>query len=330
MTACLLVAAFIHSSANAAGVTWHTNYEEAVNQSKEKSKPMILFFTGSDWCTWCNKLEEEALNTPDFADQANDKYIFVKLDYPMQKKLSTALIEQNKQLQEKFDIRSFPTVILLDANQQQIGITGYRPGGGKPYADHLNKMMHDYSAYKSKVKTIAQGKLSSSALKHLYKKAQEYNLRDDQIAVINEGIKSDRADYFMIEQYRLLAGEGKIQGKEAVSLREQLQKFDPNNEHLTHYQLACIEFNAFASRMEKENYSPDITVAPLIKYIADFGSNDSEHLWRIQMIISQVYSNHNQHDKALKYAESAFQLAPESTKQEIALSIESLKSTNKY
>jgi len=325
-TICLLVMAFVHSSAYTGEISWLTSYEEAINQSKEQTKPLVLFFTGSDWCTWCNKLEEEALNTPAFADEIKDKFIFVKLDYPMQKKLSAALIDQNKQLQEKYDIRSFPTIIILDTDQQQIGITGYRPGGGKPYADHLKKMMHDYSAYKSKVKTIAQGKLSSSDLKHLFRKAQEYNLNSDQIAVIEVGMKSDRADYFMIERYRLLANEGKIHDKEAVSLREQLRKFDYSNQHFTHYQLACIEFNAYASEMEKENYPPDIAVAPLVNYIQNFGANDQEHLWRINMIISQVYSNHNQHDKAVKFAECAHDCAPESTKPEIALAIKTLKS----
>jgi protein disulfide-isomerase len=243
----------------------------------------------------------------------------------MQKKLSAAQIEQNKQLQEKFDIRSFPTIILLDAEQQQIGVTGYRPGGGKPYAEHLKKMMNDYSAYKGKVKTIAQGKLSSGELKHLLRKAQEFNRHGDQIAIIEQGMKSDRTDYFMIERYRLLANEGKIHDKEAVSLREQLRKFDTTNEHLTHYQLACIEFHAYANEMAKENYSPDIAVAPLMKYVEDFGSTDREHLWRIHMIISQVYGNQNQQQKAIAFAERAKESAPEETKQEIALVIENYK-----
>lgn len=332
MALCLLLMTFVSSSAQAEGISWLTNYEEAIHQSKQQSKPLLLFFTGSDWCTWCNKLEEETFKTQDFADQAANHFIFLKLDFPVQKELSPAQIEQNRQLQEKFDIRSFPTVIILDADQQQIGITGYRPGGGKSYANYLNNMMHDYSAYQRTAKTIAQGNLSGNTLKSLLQKAQEYNLQKDQIAIIAAGMQSDQADYFMIERYRTLAHQGKIHDQEAVSLKEQLQHLDPTNQYLTHYQLACIEFDACANAMEKEHTSADLAVAPLINYIEKFGANDQENLWRIHMIISQVYASRNQQDKAIKFAQCAHDCVPETTtnthtntKQEIALAIETLK-----
>ncbi|MCE5318679.1 MAG: thioredoxin family protein [Parachlamydia sp.] len=37
-----------------AKIPWMTNYEEAVTKSKSSSKPLLMFFTGSDWCGWCN------------------------------------------------------------------------------------------------------------------------------------------------------------------------------------------------------------------------------------------------------------------------------------
>ncbi|MEI8125793.1 MAG: hypothetical protein WCG42_08565, partial [Parachlamydiaceae bacterium] len=44
---------FATSPGEQPGVQWQTNYEEAVRQSKTASKPLVLFFTGSDWCGWC-------------------------------------------------------------------------------------------------------------------------------------------------------------------------------------------------------------------------------------------------------------------------------------
>lgn len=122
------------------GLNWQTNYDEAVSQSRGTSKPIVLFFTGSDWCSWCNKLDSEVFDTKDFQDAAGNKFIFVKLDFPRSKRLDARTTAQNKQLQERYNVRGYPTVIVLDSNQKQIGSTGYKQGGGKAYAAHLLKM----------------------------------------------------------------------------------------------------------------------------------------------------------------------------------------------
>lgn len=114
-------------------INWITNYQEAVNQSKATSKPMVLFFTGSDWCSWCHKLESEALSTDEFAQIAGDKFIFVLLDFPSSK----AYPEKNDDLKSQYGIQGFPTLVIVDSNGNKIGSTGYQPGGGRAYAEHL-------------------------------------------------------------------------------------------------------------------------------------------------------------------------------------------------
>lgn len=44
-------------------LTWHLNYEKAVNQAQAESKFLVLFFTWTDNCTWCTKLEDEVLDS---------------------------------------------------------------------------------------------------------------------------------------------------------------------------------------------------------------------------------------------------------------------------
>lgn len=141
---CLVCAAEVHSKG---GVKWYTNYDEAVKQAKSTSQPLLMFFTGSDWCGWCNKIDEEAFDTKDFADTSGNKFVFLKLDFPLYAAQDPQLKAQNKQLQQKFDVRSFPTVILYDVQKnQQIGTTGYRAGGGRQYGNFLNQMHNDYSS----------------------------------------------------------------------------------------------------------------------------------------------------------------------------------------
>jgi protein disulfide-isomerase len=124
-------------------INWYTNYDEALKAAQAASKPMVLFFTGSDWCTWCNKLETDALDTPDFIKRIGDKLIFVKLDFPRKSKQDTTLADQNAKLLKKYAVHGYPTLILISPEEQQIGITGYRTGGGQDYADHLLQIVND-------------------------------------------------------------------------------------------------------------------------------------------------------------------------------------------
>ena len=42
-------------------LTWHTDMSKATDISIKENKPMFLFFTGSDWCGWCIRLQKEVL-----------------------------------------------------------------------------------------------------------------------------------------------------------------------------------------------------------------------------------------------------------------------------
>lgn len=177
-------------------IKWLTNFDEAIQLSSKTSKPIILFFTGSDWCTWCIKLEEESLSRPEFAEAAGDKFIFVKLDFPIKRQLSPEITAQNKRLQKQYSVNGFPTIVIIDAKQHQIGTTGYRQGGGKQYAAYLFKLVEDNSAYKQKVDTLEKQKMSSTDLKQLYDRASSLGRWADANKIIEAGIKTDQKVFF--------------------------------------------------------------------------------------------------------------------------------------
>jgi len=308
-------------------INWITSYEDAVNQSKATSKPILLFFTGSDWCSWCHKLEAEVLNTPQFAESASSKFIFVLLDFPMSSKLSPTLTAQNKQLQKKYDVRGFPSIILLDSKGQKIGATGYRAGGGKQYAEHLFKMLSDFSGYQQKVSLLEKQNFSGQELKHLYEKAQEFGLFQDANKIINVGFNSEQKHFFLFERYRCLASEGKNNTSEALDLKNQIITADPNNENLSHYQIAIIDFEALSTFNDNEKKSADYSISPLAEYIAKFGNQDKTNLWRLHMIISQVYYDKNEQEQALTHAKLALHAAPSLVQPEIDIVIKNIQLT---
>jgi len=308
-------------------VPWQTNYEQAVQQAKATSKPLLLFFTGSDWCGWCNKLDEEAFETAEFANAAANQFIFVKLDFPLYTSQDPQLKSQNKELQQKFDVRSFPTVIVVDPKQnQQMGVTGYRPGGGKSFADYLLKMVNDYSGYQKKMGTLDQTPFSGEALKQLYHQAQLLKLAQDAAKITKKGMSSDESLFFMKERYKYLAEEGHIHSQEALSLKQRLLKADPDNSKKVHYEIAVTDFEAYIQTMDKEGDSPELAVAPLTEYLEKFGAQDKDNVWRLNILISQVYLDKDKIATALKYAQQSYESAPSSVQPELARAVKNMRS----
>jgi protein disulfide-isomerase len=305
--------------AAAAPINWYTDYEQALTIGKSENKPLLLFFTGSGWCGWCKKLEQEALNTPEFAQATAGRFVFVKLDFPL-----SNVSGQNRALQERYAVKGFPTIVLIDGNQQEIGRTLYRGYNGKNFADLLLKMVNDYGSYRTNMKQLSS--LQGEELKKLYYKAQELDLQHEVCQIIKTGMDSDQAHFFSLERYRFLAEEGQIHGKEATQLRRFLLEADPNNIQMTHYQLAIIDFETFSVEMEKENYAPELAVAPLVSYIEKFGKQDTENRWRLHLLISQVFLDRDKLDKALFYAQYSLDNAPITVQSQIATAIQGIRS----
>lgn len=117
-------------------LTWETDINKAIKVSNKTKKPMLLFFTGSDWCGWCIRLQKEVLKTPEFADWAKKNVVLVELDYPRKAPQTDLIKAQNAALQQTFGIQGFPTVWFATAKQKDgkpsftgIGNTGYVAGG---------------------------------------------------------------------------------------------------------------------------------------------------------------------------------------------------------
>lgn len=120
-----------------AEISWTTNYQQALQQSRASDKPILLFFTGSDWCPYCVKLDREVFETAEFSRLAGDRFIFVMLDQPRRQTQSAEYSASVNQLQQKYGITGLPTVILIDSSERVIGQLGYKAGGPAAYAQLL-------------------------------------------------------------------------------------------------------------------------------------------------------------------------------------------------
>ena len=129
--------------------TENPEMNKAIEISQKTNKPIMLFFTGSDWCGWCKKLVREVYKTPEFNKWAKKNVVLVEIDFPRRTKLSAELISQNRNLQQMFGVRGYPTVYFAkpvkgtDGNIQfkTLGQTGYVAGGAKSWIDVANQKL---------------------------------------------------------------------------------------------------------------------------------------------------------------------------------------------
>ncbi|PIE90204.1 MAG: thiol-disulfide isomerase [Acidobacteria bacterium] len=117
--------------------TWLTNFEKAKKLARKSGKPILMNFSGSDWCGYCIRLEKEVFSKWQFKNFAKDNLILLTLDFPRSKKQKANVKAQNKRLVKKYRIKGFPTVLLVDAKGNVILRTGYKTGGTNKYIEHL-------------------------------------------------------------------------------------------------------------------------------------------------------------------------------------------------
>lgn len=110
----LFVAQFIF--AQNGNVNWETNFEIAKTKSKNTKKPILMLFTGSDWCAPCKMLKKDFFDSKDFIDKSNS-FIMLMVDFPRNKELISQNQEKdNKLLSAKYGVKSFPTIIAVNYN----------------------------------------------------------------------------------------------------------------------------------------------------------------------------------------------------------------------
>ena len=120
---------------------WIENYDAAIAAAQEMKRPILVNFTGSDWCSWCKKLSAEVFTQDQFKDYAKANLVLLKLDFPRSIPQTAELKAQNNKLQEQFKIQGYPTIVLMDGNGNEINRLGYEPGGAAAYVNRLKTML---------------------------------------------------------------------------------------------------------------------------------------------------------------------------------------------
>jgi protein disulfide-isomerase len=116
---------------------WHTDFENARQVAIKPKLDLLLAFTSAASpasAELCGKLETEVFATPEFQTEAPKAFLLVRVDQPADESAVPAPLRlQNAQLRKRFPSDRLPAVWLCDSYGRAYAVTGYVPGGAKPF-----------------------------------------------------------------------------------------------------------------------------------------------------------------------------------------------------
>lgn len=115
--------------------------ETASRRASDENKHMLVAFLGEGWSLGCKKFKQSVLETGEFKEFAAEYLVYFPVEARRRPKLSP---EETAVLQSwviHFDIGTYPTVILLAPDGQEILRHGYRDIDAAAYIRLLKAIM---------------------------------------------------------------------------------------------------------------------------------------------------------------------------------------------
>lgn len=96
---------------------------DLTDRAKSENKNIVIYFSGSDWCSICIRFKKEVLNREKISQLLDNNYIYYVADFPQRKQLEATVVEKNEALAEKLNKDGvFPILAITDENLNPIKI----------------------------------------------------------------------------------------------------------------------------------------------------------------------------------------------------------------
>ncbi len=93
--------------------------------AKEKGLPLLLDFTGSDWCGWCKLMERQVFSQDAWKAWAATNIVLATIDFPSDESLVPEKYRaRNAKLSDQYDVDGYPTYVLLSPDGEEVGRLG--------------------------------------------------------------------------------------------------------------------------------------------------------------------------------------------------------------
>jgi thiol-disulfide isomerase/thioredoxin len=133
----VIVFAFVSCSGVFAQET--STSEEAFRLSSETKKPVLVVFSGSDWCAPCILFDKKVLSEQSFQAFVKGHLILLKADFPQRKKIPDDVKKQNDALAEKYNPKGlFPHMVLVIPGQTDPATLTYSNQTSDEFISEIN------------------------------------------------------------------------------------------------------------------------------------------------------------------------------------------------
>jgi protein disulfide-isomerase len=137
----ILAVLCLTAPARAVETAWFDSLPDAMDKASREDKIILMDFTGSDWCPWCQQLVADTFSKREFMDYARRNLVLVEVDFPQMKPQSSEQKDANKALARKYGVKGYPTVVVTKADGSVLWKQrGYLPGGANAMIAAVNKV----------------------------------------------------------------------------------------------------------------------------------------------------------------------------------------------
>ena len=100
---------------------WTMDYDAALKLAGEKQLPVLLNFTGSDWCGWCKLMDRSVFSQTQWQEFARREMVLVTLDFPRNPNIVPAkYVGRNENLRVAYGVEGFPTYMVVDSDGKTV------------------------------------------------------------------------------------------------------------------------------------------------------------------------------------------------------------------
>ncbi len=261
------------------------------------NRPLILVFTGSDWCSWSQKVCKKLFESEEFSEAIGNNFIFVSLDFPTSVKVDAEKIEAKKQ----YGVTTFPTLLMLEPDGREVTRLSYSESSSDEFAHSLKQLFSKFALLQEEVARVDLSSIEEKHLESLYKEAVEIRCPSFISELLEKGLELGRGAFFPVEKYSQLILEGKVDTPEAEKLKEEIVSLDRDNHEGARLRLALLDFQSHQDDPDKAAKEP-------LSYLEEMGKTEDDNLWRLHRLISDYFSEHGRPEEAKEHAVKSAEL----------------------
>lgn len=94
----------------------YKKWEQAAAIARKENKDVLIVLTGKEWCASCKVLESNVLQSTNFQEFADSKFVVFEIDLPKEHivKENSSISKLHKEFSERYDAKAFPSLVVAD------------------------------------------------------------------------------------------------------------------------------------------------------------------------------------------------------------------------